>query len=56
MNQPYQRLRQWRAADARRAAPGRSHAARGGVATGSTAVADAHRGAGKPVAYSTLFQ
>jgi hypothetical protein len=56
MNQPHQGLRQWRAADARRIAGGRSHAARGGVAAGSTRMADARRGAGKPVAYSTLFQ
>jgi hypothetical protein len=56
MNQPDRRRLQRRAANAGRIAAGRSRAAAGGVAAGLGAVADARRSAGKPVAYSTLFQ
>jgi hypothetical protein len=56
MNQPDPRLQQRRATNAGPIAGGRSRAAPGGVAAGPAAVADARGGAGKPVAYSTLFQ
>jgi len=56
MNQPDPRRLQRLATNAGPIAGGRSRAAPGGVAAGPAAVDDARRDAGKPVAYSTLFQ